>query len=42
MNLEQILNELKISLENVNDVNELNNLKALYLGKKGRISFTFI
>lgn len=38
MDLEQILNELKTSLENINDVNELNNLKALYLGKKGSIS----
>ena len=36
--LEQILTELKTSLENINDVNELNNLKALYLGKKGSIS----
>lgn len=36
--LEQILNELKTSLENINDVNELNSLKALYLGKKGSIS----
>ena len=38
MDLEQILNELKTSLENINDVNELNNLKALFLGKKGSIS----
>ena len=36
--LEQILTELKTSLESINDVNELNNLKALYLGKKGSIS----
>ena len=38
MELEQILYELKTSLQSINDVNELNNLKALYLGKKGSIS----
>ena len=30
----KIITELKTSLETINDVNELNNLKAIYLGKK--------
>ena len=36
--LEQILIEVKEKLESITDLNELNNLKVEYLGKKGSIS----
>ena len=38
MNLENIKIELKKSLDNVSNENELNEIKAEYLGKKGYIT----
>ena len=36
--LEKILEELKSKIELITNLNELNDLKAEYLGKKGHIS----
>ena len=36
--MEKILNEIKEALENVTEINELNDIKVKYMGKKGVIN----
>ena len=38
MNTQEILNQIKISIDSVNSVQELNNIKVEYLGKTGIIT----